>query len=254
MSPMMHDFDDETLMAYADGEADEATAGAIETAMETDTELAERVALFFDSRKILAGTMKPLIGAPVPEPLLASVREAIAAATAREAESAAAGRVVPLAAARARRVLAWQSNWAMPVAASILAAVAGLGGFVAGRFSAPDGNAAATQIAQALSTETSGRDVAMTKTGGTLHLVSSFRDAGGELCREYELRSPAGASVTIACHAAGTWVARLTVAKPALEGYSPASGAETVDAYLGTISAGPPLSTEEEATALAALK
>jgi hypothetical protein len=254
MSPMTRDFDDETLMAYADGEVDEATAAAVEAAMEADDGLTERVALFFDSRRILADTMKPLISDPVPEPLLASVRQAITAVTARETESAAASRVVPFVSARPRRPLALRSNWAMPVAASILAVVIGGGGFVAGRFSAADSVTAATEIASALSREASGRDIVISKTGETLHLVSSFRDAAGELCREYELRGPAAASTTVACHAAGAWVARLTVAKPMIDGYSPASEAETVDAYLATISASPPLSAEEEAAALAVLK
>lgn len=251
---MTRDFDDETLMAYADGEVDEATAVAVEAAMEADAGLAERVELFFDSRKILAGTMKPLIDAPVPEPLMASVRQAIAAAAARETENSAVSRVVPFASARGGRPPVSGNTWAMPVAASILIGAVGLGGFLAGRFSAPDSSSATTQIAQVLSKEASGRDIVISGTGETLHLVSAFRDAAGALCREYELRGPAGASATVACHAAGSWVARLTVAKPMIDGYSPASGAETVDTYLGTISAGPPLSAEEEAAALAALK
>lgn len=251
----MGNFDDETLMAYADGEVDEATAVAIEAAMDADAAVAERVALFFHSRQGLSATMKPLIDEPVPETLLAKVQDAVAAASVREAQTAVSGRVVPFPSGAARSVPAWRSHWAMPVAASILAVVTGVGGFVAGRVSVPDsGSGSAEEIARILSKEVSGRDIALPAAGGTLRLVSSFKDAAGELCREYELRTQAGSSATIACHADGRWGTRLTLASPLLDGYSPASAEETVDTYLGTISAGPALSVEEEAAALAGLK
>ena len=42
IEPMI--FDDETLMAFADGELDDATTQAVERAMETDDALVMRVA------------------------------------------------------------------------------------------------------------------------------------------------------------------------------------------------------------------
>jgi anti-sigma factor RsiW len=44
-------FSDETVMAYVDGELDDATRAALEVAMTTDTDLAERVA---HERRLLA--------------------------------------------------------------------------------------------------------------------------------------------------------------------------------------------------------
>ncbi|MEN9063453.1 anti-sigma factor family protein [Ponticoccus litoralis] len=44
---------DEILMAYADGELDASTARAVEAAIETDPEVAERVALFGDTARVL---------------------------------------------------------------------------------------------------------------------------------------------------------------------------------------------------------
>jgi anti-sigma factor RsiW len=45
-----HDFDDETLMAFADGELDEAAAARVERAIADDEALAARVALFMETR------------------------------------------------------------------------------------------------------------------------------------------------------------------------------------------------------------
>ena len=61
-----HYFDDETLMAFADGELDEATTLRVEAALETDEALAERLAVFLDSRIAVASAVKPLIDEPVP--------------------------------------------------------------------------------------------------------------------------------------------------------------------------------------------
>ena len=45
------DFDDETLMAFADGELDEATSAQLETALAADDGLAARLAVFLDTRR-----------------------------------------------------------------------------------------------------------------------------------------------------------------------------------------------------------
>lgn len=43
---IMEHFDDETLMAFADGELDEATSLRLKKALESDEALAERLAVF----------------------------------------------------------------------------------------------------------------------------------------------------------------------------------------------------------------
>ena len=69
----MSEFDDETLMAFADGELDEKTRQAIERAMDSDEVLVERVALFIRTAALSKQALDPLLDQPVPEALRASV-------------------------------------------------------------------------------------------------------------------------------------------------------------------------------------
>ncbi len=250
-----HYFDDETLMAFADGELDAATSQRIEQALETDEALAERLAVFLDSRIALAAELKPLIDEAVPEALAASVRRMTGDSQRHPdgdpvVSSLPEGvvRFHPKQAPAARPVA---RPWLMPVAASILAISAGLGGFLAGReypARAPSLDAA---IAAVLDREPSGSDVALEAGGGRLHIVSSFLDGRGEFCREYELRQPQQTVATIACRQDGAWTQRLALSSPRIDGYAPASAQETIDSYLATIEAAAPLTVEEEKEALA---
>lgn len=252
------EFDDETLMAFADGELDTEASARIEAAMRTDNALAERVAIFTESRARAAAALKPLIEEPVPDALMQSIRSMVDDAHERRSSASASGgnssNVVPLplpGRAAPRR-------WAMPLAASLAIAVAAAGGYFAGRGGAPSSSNATmawlgdAAVGKALDATPSGEDV---QTGsGTMRLVSSFRDQAGTFCRELEL-TDAATIVSIVCRADGRWNLRLTVTAPASgSAYVPAGAAETVDAYLSTIDAGAPLSPEEEAEALRTLQ
>ena len=149
-----HDFDDETLMAFADGELDEATSARLEAALEADEALAERLAVFFESRTLVAGALKPLIDEPVPEALLESVRRMADDARSRETKT---GNVVSLRPKPQQET----RRWLMPLAASIVAVITGVVGFTVGRnldSSTPDSTA---QIAALLDREASGQDIAL---------------------------------------------------------------------------------------------
>ncbi len=236
------DFDDETLMAFADGELDEARSLALEEALATDEALAERLAVFLDSRRLVGDALKPLIDEPVPEALLASVR--------KMAEDAQAPRdnIVSFRPKPQQAAQPTMRPWLMPVAASLVAVVTGVIGFTLGRMG-PSATDTGAEIAAALDREASGRDV--TLSGAVLHVVASFRDERGELCREYELKQQASSTLTVACRQDGAWATRLALTTPQAEGYVPASSQETIDAYLTSIQAGAPLSAEEERKALA---
>ncbi|MCT7664376.1 anti-sigma factor family protein [Shinella kummerowiae] len=242
------EFDDETLMAFADGELDEAQSQALEEALATDDALAERLAVFLDSRRLVGDALKPLIDEPVPEALLVSVRR-MAEDAQRTADKpqdnvvAFEPRQQPVAAPAARR-------WLMPLAASVVAVITGIIGFSVGRMGPPAADSGA-EIASALDREASGKDVALDASGKVLHVIATFRDERGDVCREYELKEPAGRTLTIACRQQGGWTTRLALTAPAADGYVPASSQETIDAYLASIQAGAPLSAEEERIALA---
>lgn len=236
-------FDDETLMAFADGELDEAQSLALEEALVEDEALAERLAVFFDSRRLVGDALKPLIDEPVPDALAASVRRMVQAAESKAAPQQ--DNVVSLP--------AWPQPqarpWLMPIAASLVAVITGVIGFTLGRIT-PAATDSGAEIAAALDHEASGRDVALRASDARLNIIATFRDERGDLCREYRLTQPTSSTQTIACRQDGTWATRLALTTPQTDGYVPASAEETVDAYLASIQAGAPLSAEEERKAL----
>lgn len=113
----MRRFDDETLVAFVDGELDDATAREVAEAVEHDAELAARVETFSSSAVMIRAAFAGVIDEPVPERLLTAAR------------GPAAGNVVAF---RRRSVV---SRWiALPIAASVTALMIGAGaGYWAGR-------------------------------------------------------------------------------------------------------------------------
>lgn len=242
-------FDDETLMAFADGELDEEQSLALEKALEQDDALAERLAVFLDSRTIVSDALKPLIDEPVPDALVAKVAAIShgSATTAGGVSNVAAFR--PKAAARApARTL---NPWLLPLAASLVAVISGISGFSIGQIIS-ENNAFEQGVASVLDREVSGQDIPLAGSGRVLHIIASFRDEAGALCREYELKDVATSTLSVSCQdqdRAG-WSTRFALTQPITEGYAPASSQEVVGAYLTTINAGTPLSQEEELAAL----
>ncbi|MDR7028165.1 anti-sigma factor family protein [Rhizobium rosettiformans] len=251
---------DEMLMAFADGELAPAEQEEIETALAEDEALAERLAVFMDTRHELSATMKPLINEPVPAALQASLAAAIA--TARQTQGTkpqTTETVVPLrprasstSAARSTGS-AISSPWGMALAASFVGIVVGLGGFLLGQTTgvAPDG--ANLALNEALETLPSGGDRALSESE-SLHMIASFRDAEGHLCREYERKAADAVTTAVACHGPAGWQTRFALTNPVAEGYVPASTTDTLDAFLSGIGAGAPLSPQEEIADIEALR
>ena len=253
-----HNYPDETLMAYADGELDDATAAELDQALARDPELLRRLALFTGTRDVLAeaAAARPLD--PVPDALMARVRATLEAGTAAPEtvpEQAPVEKVVPF---RGRDTSAprWQP---MALAASLALAV-GLGaGFGAARLATPDAAAplgfaalAVPGVTEALSSLPSGEGRALDQ--GEIAVLASFRDAQDRLCREFEVEGSLGSVVSVACFEAGGWRTTLALAAaPEEGGYAPASSMETLESYLSAVGAGPVLTPEEEAQALQSL-
>lgn len=244
-----NEFGDEMLMAYADGELDADTARAIADAAAADPALARRIAMFARTRDVLndAARARPL--EPVSPALDARVRDILRAA--RPDPDAA---VVPF----RRRAASAPAYRPMAAAAALALAVGIAGGFVVSRSldaGDPGGTGIAALmapgVAEALDTLASGERGAVA--GGDIATIASFLNADGELCREFELeRADRDTVVSVACRTDTGWQARLAIAVPAADdtGYAPASALGTLDAYLGAIGAGAPLSPEDEAAAL----
>ncbi len=280
MGTMM--FDDETLMAFADGELDDATMARVAAAIDRDPALAERVALFSQTRLLSKDAFAPLLERPVPAALSEAVRASVARAREQQSPAAAAGApaaapVIDLSLRRAAQAAAARAKPAekprpanqnrfdfgrmsAPVAASIAIVAAGLIGYMAGTGFGPTEPAApAAQVAlmdlpgldQALDSVASGEDAVLAGSDLPFRAVSSFRDGGDRLCREFEVDAASGAYVAVACETDDAWSVALAINVPSeTGGYTPASSLDTLDAYLTSIGAGSPLSPEDEAAAL----
>lgn len=247
--------DDETLMAFADGETDAATGAAVARAMSTDPAVAARVAMFLQTRAVLAESAR--VGTPVPDALLARVRAILARA--RPIAPTRRGRAALARSVRAARSRGIAPPWPTAIAAAIaLAAGVGLGSWLSpipaqrppGEL-AYAGAPADPVLGAALDALLSGERQTL-RDGSEVAVVTSFHDGTGELCREIEQRGIDGAEVAaIVCRQNDGWAARLTVAAASARGaYVPASSVDVIDAYLEAVEAGPPLGPEDEASAL----
>jgi hypothetical protein len=240
-------FSDETLMAYADDELDGPTRAAVEAAIASDPELAQRIARQRALRDRLRRAFDPLLAEPVPERLLASVRAAPAALP--------AGRVVRL---ERRAVPRWSwPQWGAMAAslgvgvvlgALLLRAPAGAPLLVA-----HDGRLEASGLlARALQDQLASAQPA----SAPIEIGVSFRAHGGEYCRTFVVegrRALAG----LACHDPAAWrvmALAQSEAEPAAGGaYRAAASAlpPAVARTLDALIAGEPLDASGEAAARA---
>ena len=194
---------DETLMAYADGEADAATRASIETAMRDDPEIARRVALHRAMRETMQGAFATVIEEPVPERLIAAAR-----GYARPATATAHSAVADLAGARnaANRKLEGSAARRWQPAALAACLLLGLStGYLTWHGSGTlieakaDGLIAGAALADALSSQLSNDRYA-----GLVAVTGlSFRNKAGAYCRTFLLS--ADAAWGLACRDRTRW-------------------------------------------------
>jgi hypothetical protein len=198
-------YDDETLMAYADGELDAARRAEIDAAVAQDPALAARVAAHRALRAEVAGAFATVLSQPLPERLRsAAAGEAASAERPR-------GNVVQFPARGARAPGApWRAREWLAMAASLV-----LGVVVTWRFVAPTApligasngalvarGALATALDQQLASEQP-RDSAV-----LIGLTFKTRDGG--YCRNFTLRD--GGTAGLACRARDEWRIPVTAA------------------------------------------
>ncbi|MFQ5466962.1 MAG: RT0821/Lpp0805 family surface protein [Kiloniellaceae bacterium] len=218
---MTRRIDDETLVAYVDGELDEAEVRAVEAAIASDARLAQDARLLREGAAALRGAFAGPAHMAVPDRLL------------RVIEDAGGGERVAVAPRRARvsGVPAWAS-----IAASLAVVVVGLGAsfIYANRqveqrlarleaYRVEDQRLIERTLALALEKYTSGTPAQWsnpaTSSSGEIKPVRTFRVASGQWCREYvseaRLRYDGEAYEThraVACREAdGTWKTRLVL-------------------------------------------
>ena len=235
---MNQPFDDEELMAFADGALDEPRFSEVAAAIEADPALAERLELIVAGGKAAKAVFGPLVDQPVPAALTARVEAAIAEHK---------GKVVPF-----RR---WVPASFVPMAAAAAIAAIAVGPvayFAGGSRDAPlvaIGAPLAPAITSQLASLPSGAEARLGD--AVIRPIATFTDAESTLCREFELDG-ALTTVAVACRSGTEWRVAIAIdAPPATDGYAPASSLAALDAFLGSIDAGPPLPPAAEAEALA---
>ncbi len=194
-------YDDETLMAYADGELDDALRAEIAAAAERDPVLARRVESHRALRAEVAGAFATVIHQPVPERLLAAAQDA-GAAPGSQPQRRADVLQFPARTAHAP-ARAWRGREWGAMAASLV-----LGALLSWKFFAPSepsmgleqgAMVARGELAQALD-----RQLASTqRPGDPVQIGLTFRSSAGAWCRTFTLRSAATAG--LACREGGAW-------------------------------------------------
>jgi hypothetical protein len=245
---------DEELMALADNMLTGEREAEVTAMAAADPAVAKRVEMFRQSAMLVKRAAGPLADEPVPDALRKSIEAKIAAA--REP----APNVVPFRAKPSAPKV--QRPWALPLAASIAAVVAGVAGYSlrGGEISGAlqqivIGQPLPRALAEKLATAASGEE--MQVDGGRLRIVTSVFDGDKVLCREFEYDAPAADTViAVACRApTAGWLTKLAIAASASEtGYAPASSTTAADAYLDAVGASEPLSAADEKAALESLR
>lgn len=249
-------FDEETLMAYADGELDAERAKAVEAAMAQDESIARTVRLFRGTAAAARAAVADSTP-PVPAALRAAVERAIADAEPRNTESR--DTITPAVATQSRSRPA--ANSPLYVLAATVAFVAvGIGAFIAGSRSGgdlPSGGLAVVAAGderkafdQALQSAPSGSARPLAD-GARVSVVATFRDRAGLVCREFQVERPDTAIAGVACRTGDRWSVGFATAQAAASGgFQPAGASATLDAFLTEHGASAPMSAEEEAAVL----
>jgi hypothetical protein len=238
------EWDDTVLMAYADGALEPDEAERVAAAAEADPDIAARIEMFRTTGALLGalGTARPL--EPLSDEMVRKIDGTLAAA--RGADN-----VVSLSTKRG----AWRPA---ALAAGVALVVGAVGGILATLSLNRPGPAVpslallgASGIEDALDRLPAGmREEAG---GGEVEIIASFLTDDGAFCREFEFHPTGGETiVSVACQDGGSWAGRFAVATgiPDGAGYAPASALDSLDAFLGSIGAGQPLSAEAEARRL----
>ncbi len=202
---------DETLMAYADGELDDAARARVEAVLERDPDSRARLKIFISTGAPLAALYGRPMAEPVPPHLVALV---LGGQEKMRSHHAARERRPAKAAGEALKVLFAWPQWAMVAASAVLVlAIGGSGGWylrqtsstMNGLVKADRGQFFAVgPLKRALETAPSGADAPLgtvADTGGasSVRLVLTFKNRQNAFCRQYDMTIPQGAYAGIAC-------------------------------------------------------
>ncbi|MBS0422687.1 MAG: hypothetical protein JSR66_33585 [Proteobacteria bacterium] len=230
-------FTDEELMAYADGELDEARRQQIQGAISRDPEVARRVDAHRALRDSLRASFDPVLGEPVPDRLVAMARS----------RADTKSNVVPL---RGHRVpVRSRPGWIALAASFVLGALAlqmGQHFLYSPVYTARGQILIPGDLQQALSNQLASTEAP--QTGLTIGV--SFLSKSGQYCRTFTLQSLAG----LACNDAGDWKVQVLARTGASGTEYRQAGSNIPPAILQAVTdtiAGGPLDAKDEANARA---
>lgn len=223
--------DDETLMAYADGELDPEQRAEIEAAIATDSDLARRVEHHRALRAKVSGAFTKVLDLPVPERL-----ENVARAGATPAASN-HGKVLqfPTRTARAPGT-PWRAREWVAMAASLVMGVmlgwrfltpADSDAFVAGRDALLAGGELARALEYQLASEQRGDEPVL--------IGLTFQALEGHFCRSFVLR--ASRTAGLACRVGSDWQIPATDSSPLAQGAMQQASSAVTPAILRAIEA-----------------
>lgn len=184
-------YDDETLMAYVDGELDAKLRAEIDAAVEKEPALARRVEEHRAVRARVTGAFAKVLNQPLPERLIR------AAQTDR-------GNVLQFPARTARALAApWRAReWAAMAASLVLGAVISWRLLATG--GAPIVAVEGALVARAELAHALDRQLASEQRGGEPVLIGlTFKARDGNYCRSFEMRATHTAG--LACRAGSDW-------------------------------------------------
>ena len=220
--------DDETLMAYADGELDPLTAKRVERAIAADPALAEQIDRHRAVRARIAASYAPIAEEPVPGRLSTLL----------------AGNVAPLVRPASRPPLSSPQAMAAMAACLVMGLVLGLAIQPREPVRTRDGGLyAAGSLARALDDQPGGA-------AGPTRIAVSFRDRKGGYCRVFASDAADG----IACRDAAGWALRQTRPGTVAQTTAYAQAGSTDPALMAAaqdMMAGAPLDAAGEAAARA---
>ena len=238
----MTKFDDEVLMAYADGALDPAQAAEVKAFLARDAKAAQTVRMFQESGRLAAGAFEGILHEAVPDRLMR--------AAAGETAEAGSAVVFDLARRRQERRRGMYGRMALPMAAAIALVIGAAGGFGVSHLvdgAQPPGVLTAGMLTdvpefqEAMESARSGVPVAWPGVAGAppgeIMPVLTFRNAADDVCREFQT-TLATADATeigfgVACRGADAhWQTEILVAGPTVphseaptdDGIRPAGG------------------------------
>jgi hypothetical protein len=244
-------FSEETLMAYADGELNADTRAAVDMAMQSDTDLADAIALQIENRQALIANLHAAFDSALEEEVPARLINAAGTESIANTESA-----VESASARSTSSKTWARSWGPLQWSAIVASV--LLGVLIGRFALERSEGPFTveagrvmardELHEALRIQASG--VFNRDTG--IQLGVSYLAKSGDYCRTFTLKD-ANVLAGLACHRQDGWmIDALTRTNTDATGAYRMAGAAIPAVLLGIVEstiAGDPLDATQEAEA-----